>query len=318
MLHCASYPARSGLLRATTLLVPLLLFASSTSRADPFGWDDAAPVVEFDVPRRVMAHQVLPPCDAPPLPAGKLVRVTVPVSLRLVEGDIGRVREVAIELEASAAGLVVVDFAPRTTLASEQIDKIEVTKTQEQSRSLDASLGGQLPLAAGAGTAQVSPSIAAGDRRKEIETVTSRHLPPLKPLYVSGTLGEGRGAFFQLRPSTQVTLEGQHLVSATFRVPDNWQGGGIEVRCKAKGTRKVLWKDQPKVWAELQTPVAVQLAPLPAELRSHMVAKPVTAEAKADEPVVTPAVSEVEVPAKEIPKTSGTWVSANNKPAEGP
>src|SRR5690606_22574762 len=156
----------------------------------------------------------------------KLVCVTVPVSLRLVEGNINRVLEVAIEIESNGGGAVVVDFAPRTTLASEQVDKIEVTRTEEKSRSLDASLGGQLPLAAGAGTAQVSPSVSAGDRRKEVETVTSRRLPPLKPLFVSGTLNEGRGAFFQLRPSSQVTLEGQHLVSATFRVPDNWKGEG--------------------------------------------------------------------------------------------
>src|SRR5688572_16659674 len=173
MLSRASYSPRWGLRRALVLLAPALLFASSGQAADPFGLDDSAPLLEFDVPRRVIAHEVIPPCGVGQVAPGRLIRVTVPVSLRLVEGDISRVLEVAIELEATAGGLVVVDFAPRTTLAGEQIDKIEVTKTQEQARTFDASLGGQLPLAAGAGTAQVTPSLAAGDRRKEIETVTS-------------------------------------------------------------------------------------------------------------------------------------------------
>ncbi len=303
-------------LRALLLLGPLTLSASLAQGADPFGLDSSAPTLQFDVPRRVIAHEILPPRDADPQPPGKLVRVTVPVSLRLVEGDIHRVREVALEIEAAQGGLVVVDFAPRTTLTVEQEGEIQVIKTQERARSLDASLGGQLPLAAGAGTAQVTPSVSAGDRRKEVETVTSRQLPPKKPLFVSGTLNEGRGAFFQFRPSTQSTLEGQHLVSATFRVPDEWQGEGIEVRCLARGTRKVLWKEQSTVWAEHRAPLHVRIAPLPSGPTPHIVARPAIDEgndsAAADQPTVEKS-SPVAGAGAEKPKT---WVSANSGPEQ--
>lgn len=312
----ASTAKRGGTLRALLLLGPLTLTASFAQGADPFGLDSSAPTLEFDVPRRIIAHEVLPPCDVGPQPPGKLVRVTVPVSLRLLDGDIHRVREVALEIEAAAGGLVVVDFAPRTTLLAEQAGEIQVITTEEKSRSLDASLGGQLPLAAGAGTAQVTPSVSAGDRRKEVETVTSRQLPAKKPLFVSGTLNEGRGAFFQFRPSTQSTLEGQHMVSATFRVPDGWQGDGIEVRCLARGTRKVLWKEQSTVWAEHRAPLLVRIAPLPSGPAPHVVARP--AFEKGEETASVPEVAAEESRGAEGEKAESpkTWVSANSGPEQ--
>lgn len=264
---------------------------ADTARAvDPLGLDDTVPTIELDVPGRLLAREIATPESVDQIRQGKLVRVTVPLSLRLVKGDVGRVKEVVIEIDGTAGGLAVVDFAPRTTLLSEEAAPIEVTTTKERSRSIEASLGGQLPMAAGTAVAQVAPSISAGDKRRDAETITTRRLPPKRPLAVSGTLSQGHGAFFQLRPSSQSTLEGQHLVSATFHVPADWSGDGIEVRCRARGTKKVFWSEQATTWASLKTPLQVTvLAPHPAA--PHLVAKPAVDEPAVKEPLAVESAS---------------------------
>lgn len=248
----------------------LLLCTADTSSAQV----GDTPHVRFDVPHRITALEV--DADGPYL--GRLVEVTVPVSVRVVKGSIGRVEEVAIEIDASTAGLAVHDFAPRTTLGSDVADPIQVTTTKEAARAVDASLGGQSPIPIGDVVAQIAPSISAGKKDREVETKTLARLAPKRPIAVSGTIAGGQGAFFQFRPSSQTTLEGQQALSIVFQVPDDWQASELEVRCIARGQRRILWFEQRETWGSCQAKVEVALAG--AAPISHAVAKEVVEETR--------------------------------------
>ena len=221
----------------TLLAVAVLAVVQPASRSQA----GELPQVRFDVPHRLVAREVeLPAGQA----GGRLVEIAIPVSVRIVKGDIHRVQEVAIEIDATAEQLAVHDFSPRTTLQSELSGHIEVNHTQESAKAFDASLGGQSPLPLGDIVAQVTPTVSGGSKQRSVAVTKKRRLAPLRPIAVSGTFGSGQGVFFQLRPSSQTTFEGQHLLSVVLRVPENWQGGQLQVRCWARGERRILWFDQ--------------------------------------------------------------------------
>ncbi len=254
---------------ASSVLKALVLLLSSAGVAQA----GEPPVVLFDVPKRLVAREVIEPAVANPY---RLVEVTVPVSTRVAKGDVGKVQEVTIEIDGGCAALVVHDFAPQTTLGSDLADDIKVTTTTEKSMSLDATLGGQSPIPIGDVVAHVTPSISAGNRNRTAETKTTSRLAPRRPTVVSGTISEGRGVFFQLRPSTQTTLEGQQQLSVVFRVPDDWTIGHLDIRCWARGQRQILWFDQPQTWGSIRRQVAVTIAGLDPpnfSTKPHLVAK---------------------------------------------
>ena len=243
-----------------------LLPAGSALALDP-------PVVYFDLPSRLVAHEVV---DAEVPSHFRLIEVSVPISARVVKGDVAGVQEISIEVDAGRGRLLVHDFAPQTTLGTELAGDIQVTTTNEKAYSFEASLGGQSPVPLGDVIAQVTPSISAGKKDRHAETQSTSRLSPKKPLVVSGTINEGHGTFFQLRPSSQTTLEGQHSLSLVLRVPDDWVLGELEVRCCARGERQFLWFDQPQVWGSMQRKVRVSLAGLgepSLSARPYMVAK---------------------------------------------
>ncbi|QDU59068.1 hypothetical protein [Aeoliella mucimassa] len=256
--------------RAQVLFLGLALSAT-VGRAEP-------PVVQFDLPGELVARDVI---DATVPSASRLVEVTVPVSVRVARGKVSDVREVTIEIDGAPAEIAVHDFAPQTTLGSELAEDIKVTTTTEHSKTFNASLGGQSPIPLGGVTAQVTPTLTSTNNNATKETATTSRYAPKKPVVVSGTLNAGRGAFFQMRPSSQTTLEGQHALSIVFRVPDDWTGGPLEVRCWARGERQILWFDQPQVWGSTRRAVTVAAEP-PCPPRSfakrHVVAKQPTTD----------------------------------------
>ena len=263
---------RRGTSRVLTYMFLTVLTTGAVNAGEP-------PVVLFDLPKRLVAHEVIEPGGSGLL---RLVEVTVPVSARVAEGDVGKVQEITVEIDGRCAGLIVHDFAPQTTLGSELAGDIHVTTTTEKAHSFEASLGGQSPIPLGDVVAQVTPSLSGGLKNRQAETKTTSRLAPKRPVVVSGTLNEGHGTFFQLRPSSQTTLEGQHQLSVVFRVPDDWVVSRLEVRCWARGERQVLWFDQPQIWGSTQRTVSMALAglePTPPSARHHLVAKQPTEDA---------------------------------------
>lgn len=219
----------------------LIVLAAATPTASLAG----EPPVEFDFAR------LTPYCEAMPITESaesyaseKLIEVVLPISVRFHAIPVEDVEEILVEVDASSAGLRVYDFRPTTRLASDVVQAIETTTTARSARSLDATLGGALPVPVGELVAHVTPSVTAGVGKSDVTTEKLSRLPPKEAVVVSGTSSEGRGVFFKLKRSSQTSLEGVHELTVTFVAPGDWEGGGVRVACTAHGQRKVLWMDQ--------------------------------------------------------------------------
>jgi hypothetical protein len=211
----------------------------------PAGAMADTPYVEFDFARTIECRDVTPLERVERYPQQRLVELVLPVSVRFRGVLPDDVDELMVEISGVAAGLRVFAFAPATQLASDIVQGVETTTTTKSARSLDATLGGNLPVPAAEVVAHISPSITAGASSGETTTEKLNRLPPKHALVVSGTLLEGRGVFFKLKRSTQTSLEGLHELAVTFVAPAAWRGGEVHIACSARGRRKVLWINQP-------------------------------------------------------------------------
>lgn len=222
-------------------------------------------MVSFDFPRLVACRDVTPAERTELYPQERLVELKLPISVRYQGLAVGEVEHLDIEIDGALSGLRVERFAPTTELVSDAI-AIETTNSTRSSRSLDATLGGAVPVPVGELVAHVAPSVSAGVSKSEEATEKIRHRPPKLPVVVSGTFAEGRGVFFKFKPSSQSSLEGVHELTITFVVPKAWHGSGVRVRAAARGHRSVWWTDQPTVFGRIVDVVEIYPAGDP-ELR---------------------------------------------------
>jgi hypothetical protein len=235
----------------------------------------AEPHVEFDFARAAECRDVTPVERIEQYPQQRLVEFTLLVSVRFRGVPLDDVEELTVEVNGAAAGLRVHEFAPATQLASDVAHEIETTTTTKKARSLDATLGGALPVPYAELVAHVSPSINAGVSSGETTTEKLNRLPPKHAVVVSGTSSEGRGVFFKLKRSSQTSLEGVHELAVTFVAPAGWRGGEVQVGCSARGQRKVLWIKQPATLGHEGDTVRLYMAGRGSVRR---VAKPIVSE----------------------------------------
>jgi hypothetical protein len=231
--------------------------------------------VEFDFARTAECRDVTPAERAVQYPTQRLVKFSLPVSVRFHDVPLDGVDELTVEITGPASGMRVFDFAPATQLSSDIADAIETTKTTKSDRSLDGSLGGSLPIPYAAEVAHATPTINAGIAKGETTTEKLCRLPPKYAVVVSGTSAECRGVFFKLKRWSQNSLEGVHELSVTFIVPAGWRGGEVYVQCSAGGQRKVLFIKQSATLGAEGAPVRLYLA---SRGNVRHVAKPVVAD----------------------------------------
>lgn len=225
-------------------------------------FDTRTPSVAFDVPASLLCRDVTTDAFRAERPGLRLVEVEAPVSLLLLHGEAARLQDVVVEIDGSAAGLRVYDYAPRTALTTDLAEPIEIRHTTATNQSLAASLGAKI-----AADVTLTPTISGAKTTSESSTETRNKLPPKQAVVVSGTTGGRAGVYYKLRPSTQSTLEGERTFKVTFVAPDDWAGGQVEVRCVARGEKKWLFVEQRRIWNETARPVELRLV-------SHTVAKP--------------------------------------------
>jgi hypothetical protein len=257
---------------------PLILLVSFVCSV--FTWSSllhGSPAVEFDIPRAVECRDVTPRERLVQYPAQRLVEVSLPVSVRFNEVSREEVEEIDIEVSGAMAGLRVQEFAPTTQLASEITREIETTTTTKKTRSLDATLGGSLPIPGAEAAAKITPSISAGLNNCDTAVEKINRLPPKHLVVVSGTCDEGRGVFYKLKRTSQTSLEGVHELAITFVAPRTWPAIAIHVECDALGEKKMLWLKQPATLGHFTR--YVQLVPAAAPPVRQIVLKPTSSDA---------------------------------------
>jgi hypothetical protein len=206
--------------------------------------------VSFDFARLVEYRDVTPPEWLERTPHERLVEMKLPISVRFQGLMSGEIEHLDIEIDGTAAGIRVEDFSPTTRLAADAVAVETITKTIRE-RSLGATLSGTLPVPIGPMTAEVGPSISAGMSKANEATEKVKHLPPKRPIVVSGTFAEGQGVFFKFKQSSQTTFEGVHVLEVTFAVPADWNGRGVRISCTARGNKPLLWMDKPAVFGHV-------------------------------------------------------------------
>ncbi|MEM9589127.1 MAG: hypothetical protein AAGA03_17730 [Planctomycetota bacterium] len=121
----------------------------------------------------------------------------------------------------------VIDYKPKTTLASDLASPIKVIDSDESSRSVGLSLDGHLPTI---GAAHVGTD--AG--KKSSLSRQFERLPPLQAVTAAGTIRRGRGVYFKMSRTGQQVLDGEKEFTVVFAVPTGWRVGLIDVTVSAQ------------------------------------------------------------------------------------
>lgn len=203
-------------------MVLLALLATSQAFAQ-------SPRVEFDVACLTPVTDVSHAEGTSPY---REVEARLPLSILLLAGNQNQLSEIVVRIESRDRRAEVVDFAPRTRLASPVVGNVEVTERGDERKHAQINLFGVTPAAP---TIQGKASAGYQDERQAIWNY--ERLPPHEVLVASGTTDRGFGAFFKFRPSSQASLEGSHDLILKLRVLREWRSEIYDVTAVAYGRR---------------------------------------------------------------------------------
>ena len=178
------------------------------------------------------------------------IRLSVPVTSEIASADRAHVSEFRYDIQWQQARYPVIEFGPRTRTTSIVDGTIQVKKQADRKLKLGLALNGIDPPGL-AGTANVEAGVSNSESNQYQE------IPQQDILVASGTTDRGTGVFFRFHRSRQETLEGTRTLNVSFRVPREWQAGLLQVKCRARGERKIagIWKEPIEVVRSFTLPV---------------------------------------------------------------
>ncbi len=215
------FPAR---LARPLLSCWLLLAFTQTLRAD-------SPMVQFDTAPLITCRDVTTAQFAAENPDERLLEAKLEISTLLGEVRDDDLLEYFFRVSSPGQKLLVADYQPKTTLASDYAGNISVEERNEKTKSAGVTVSGvlnHLVKITGSGDLGSKDSLAT---RYEL-------LAPMEPVTASGTILRGTGVYFKLRPSRQTALEGSRSFLLTLRAPRSWRGDYLQVHCEAHGVRR--------------------------------------------------------------------------------
>ena len=188
------------------------------------------PAVVFDLPFTVECRDVTPQRYEASYQR-KIFEAVIKISPQLVAGEEKDLRKLHYEISTEQQ-MPVVSFAPSSQVTSDIAGGTVAIQTDDHH--------GQLLV-----HYLVTP--AAGDG-KLIGDLNSSHtqyalLAPKQILVASGTIERGCGVYYDLKPSTQDTLQKQREFACLFDVPATWRANYITVKCKAQGVKRWILGD---------------------------------------------------------------------------
>lgn len=211
-----------------SLIIPLLLsvfpLAAAMARAD-------VPRVQFDVSPLVGCRDVTPAEFKKVNPDEKLVEARFEISSLIGAGEESDLLEYLYHIVSCQRTIQVVDYLPKTTLATDVVGSIGIDNQKEKTQSLGLSLKGHFQDV-------VDGSVSGSAGKRNAERVQYERMPPLELLSASGTIHRGAGAYFKLKPSPRTSLEGAKEFVLVLRVPATWRGDYVRIECRAIGYRR--------------------------------------------------------------------------------
>jgi hypothetical protein len=239
-----------GRLSASILILFVLMGGAASRRA--FAREDRhSEAVLFDVPALLEAREVILE-DQPVSASHKLIVVNIPVTSEISRSEQGNIHAFRFDVFWNRNPYPLCDYAPRTQTFSEIVGPIAVDKTTEKSSSFDLKLSGTYPPLA-------SGSILTEGKNRETLNLRYSEIPKHEVLVASGTVRRGTGAFFRFHPSRAETLEGGRDLLVTFKVPQAWRGGLLQVECTAVGNRRSFaWNESFEVKRAFIVPIYLE------------------------------------------------------------
>jgi hypothetical protein len=214
---------------ATAMLVAASCFSAGASQA-------ATPKMQFDVGTTVACRDVTSPSFAAANPAERLIEARFRVSILVRQGKAEDLEELLVVIASPERRLRVVDFSPRTELASDVDGRIERVETTEGTWSIDGRIGAGIKH--GAKEANLGPSVGASKGEHNSVHETFHKLPAKYLVLASGTTDAEHGTFFKLKGSTQASLEGTKEFVCIFAVSEGWRGDWCVLSCQARANVK--------------------------------------------------------------------------------
>lgn len=206
-----------------SLAVPACFGASVEAHAAP-------PRVYFDVAPVVACQDITPSEFAEANPDEKLVRASFKVSSLIGRGEEHDLIQFFYRVESPEQTIRIVDYSPKTTLASDIAGNISIEKKKDTTNHIGMALAGPLDW-----PVKVTGSGDLGS--KSDDAVRYELLPQMVAVAASGTIHRGYGVYFKFRPSRGTSLEGAKELTVVFRVPSEWRADTVQLFCKAIGIR---------------------------------------------------------------------------------
>ena len=209
------HPVRSLLL----LVLPLLTFKAAAN-ADVH--------VRFDLGTTVACRDLTDEAFSAIHPGERLFEAKIEISSMLTSGGEDDLVEYLFRMSSPQHSLRIVDYSPRTTLASDYQGGITIEEHEEDTKGAGLAVTGVVePIKiTGHGDAGTKKTLI-----KKYELVA-----PMDSVAASGTIEQGFGVYFKLRQSRHSNLEGSKQFQLVFRTTESWRGDLLDVRCEAFGT----------------------------------------------------------------------------------
>ncbi len=207
----------------TALLTTPSLYPSSLLSAD-------LPILQFDVRHRVACIDVSQDDHFKTVLGKRLIQAKIPVSTLVRHGSAQELLQLLIRFENPDRSVQVIDYQPKTTLATDIVGNIGIETKQDKSAGVGVNLSASQAGIRGTTTAEIGS--------KHGQSIKWQHLPPLELLSASGTIGRGSGVYFKLKPSKRTSLEGNRDFVLLLQVPESWQSGVLHIDCRAEGLQR--------------------------------------------------------------------------------
>ncbi|EMI18288.1 signal peptide protein [Rhodopirellula maiorica SM1] len=184
------------------------------------------PEITFDLPLVVAA--VSNSCDSN---GARLVDVELKLSSMIVAPEPKRIDQWIVRCQPRDRAMQISDYAPQTEVASPVQGPIQIKTTDENANTAGLSVNGAFSHFA-------SGSLGVDQSNKVTESLQYDRVSAVQTVTAAGTINRGRGVYFKLKWTEQQVLEGEKTFRLTFRVPDQWRGGLIDVSVIAQSEKK--------------------------------------------------------------------------------
>ena len=196
------------------------VWAGTTCRAE-------VPQVVFDVPLVSECRDVTPQGFREAYQR-MVIEAVFKVSPQLVTGQEKDLKQLRYEISTDQQ-MPVVGFLPNSQVSTDVVNGTIAIQ--------NASHHGELSF-----RYLITPAAGNGELKGDLESSRAQFglLAPKQLLMAAGTIERGCGVYFDLRPSSQDTLQKQREFACLFDVPVGWRADHVTVRCNAKGIKRGL------------------------------------------------------------------------------